>query len=99
MQFYVRNLFYNVPARRRFLEKSTASSKQIKAEFHHVDDPPGQRSRLQTVYGNIIVVQLERHGGIAQRHALEFGLDLFRRRGALLQKPPSRRYVVNRLRT
>jgi len=31
-QFYVRNLFYNVPARRRFLEKSTASSKQIKAE-------------------------------------------------------------------
>ena len=32
---------------------------------HHVDDPPGQRSRLQTVYGNIIVVQLERHGGIA----------------------------------
>jgi len=64
---------------------------------HHVDDPPGQRSRLQTVYGNIIVVQLERHGGIAQRHALEFGLDLFRRRGALLQKPPSRRYVVKQV--
>ena len=35
-QFYVRNLFYNVPARRRFLEKSTASSKQIKAEFQRV---------------------------------------------------------------
>ena len=35
-QFYVRNLFYNVPARRRFLEKSTASSKQIKAEFKRV---------------------------------------------------------------
>ena len=35
-QFYVRNLFYNVPARRRFLEKSTASSKQIKTEFQRV---------------------------------------------------------------
>jgi len=35
-QFYVRNLFYNVPARRRFLDKSTASSKQIKAEFQRV---------------------------------------------------------------
>ena len=35
-QFYVRNLFYNVPARRRFLEKSTASSKQIRAEFQRV---------------------------------------------------------------
>ncbi len=35
-QFYVRNLFYNVPARRRFLEKSTASAKQIKAEFQRV---------------------------------------------------------------
>ena len=35
-QFLVRNLFYNVPARRRFLDKSTASSKQIKAEFQRV---------------------------------------------------------------
>ncbi len=35
-QFHVRNLFYNVPARRRFLDKSTASSKQIKAEFQRV---------------------------------------------------------------
>ena len=35
-QFFVRNLFYNVPARRRFLDKSTASAAQIKAEFQRV---------------------------------------------------------------
>ena len=35
-QFFVRNLFYNVPARRRFLEKSTTSAKQIKSEFQRV---------------------------------------------------------------
>ena len=35
-QFMVRNLFYNVPARRRFLEKSNVSAGQIKAEFQRV---------------------------------------------------------------
>lgn len=35
-QFFVRNLFYNIPARRRFLDKSTASASQIKAEFQRV---------------------------------------------------------------
>lgn len=35
-QFYVRNLFYNVPARRRFLDKSTTSAAQIKTEFRRV---------------------------------------------------------------
>lgn len=35
-QFFVRNLFYNVPARRRFLDKSTASALQIKSEFQRV---------------------------------------------------------------
>jgi len=35
-QFYVRNLFYNVPARRKFLEKSTTSTGQIKSEFQRV---------------------------------------------------------------
>lgn len=35
-QFFVRNLFYNVPARRRFLDKSTVSSGQIKTEFQRV---------------------------------------------------------------
>ncbi len=35
-QFYVRNLFYNVPARRRFLDKSTTSAAQIRTEFQRV---------------------------------------------------------------
>ncbi len=35
-QFFVRNLFYNVPARRRFLDKSTTSATQIKNEFRRV---------------------------------------------------------------
>lgn len=35
-QFFVRNLFYNVPARRRFLDKSTVSASQIKSEFQRV---------------------------------------------------------------
>ena len=35
-QFFVRNLFYNVPARRRFLEKSTTSASQIRSEFQRV---------------------------------------------------------------
>lgn len=35
-QFFVRNLFYNVPARRRFLDKSTTSATQIKSEFRRV---------------------------------------------------------------
>lgn len=35
-QFFVRNLFYNVPARRRFLEKSTTSTRQIRDEFERV---------------------------------------------------------------
>lgn len=35
-QFCVRNLFYNVPARRRFLDKSTTSAGQIKSEFQRV---------------------------------------------------------------
>ncbi|MDE6374470.1 MAG: DNA mismatch repair endonuclease MutL, partial [Alistipes sp.] len=35
-QFFVRNLFYNVPARRRFLDKSTVSATQIRTEFQRV---------------------------------------------------------------
>lgn len=35
-QFFVRNLFYNVPARRRFLDKSTTSASQIRTEFQRV---------------------------------------------------------------
>ncbi len=35
-QFFVRNLFYNVPARRRFMDRVTTSTNQIKAEFRRV---------------------------------------------------------------
>ncbi len=35
-QFCVRNLYYNVPARRHFLEKSTTSAANIKTEFRRV---------------------------------------------------------------
>ncbi len=35
-QFFVRNLFYNVPARRRFLDKSTTSASHIKTEFQRI---------------------------------------------------------------
>lgn len=35
-QFMVRNLFYNVPARRRFMEKSNVSATHIKTEFQRV---------------------------------------------------------------
>ena len=35
-QFFVRSLFYNVPARRRFMEKSTTLARQIRDEFERV---------------------------------------------------------------
>ncbi len=35
-QFFVRNLFFNVPARRRFLDKTTTSASNIKSEFQRV---------------------------------------------------------------
>ncbi len=35
-QFMVRDLFYNIPVRRKFAEKSTTSANQIKAEFKRV---------------------------------------------------------------
>ena len=35
-QFMVKNLFYNVPARRRFLEKSSSESRHIVAEYQRV---------------------------------------------------------------
>ncbi|MFR9575689.1 MAG: DNA mismatch repair endonuclease MutL [Rikenellaceae bacterium] len=35
-QFFVRNLFYNVPARRRFMDRISTSTNQIKAEFRRI---------------------------------------------------------------
>ena len=40
-QFFVRNLFYNVPARRRFLDKSTTSASQIRSDSQR--SPPSNR--------------------------------------------------------
>ncbi len=35
-QFFVRNLFYNVPARRKFMERVTVAAKHIKADFQRI---------------------------------------------------------------
>ncbi len=35
-QFFVRNLFYNIPARRKFIEKDNRAASNIKAEFKRV---------------------------------------------------------------
>ncbi len=35
-QFFVRNLFFNVPARRRFMDRVTTSTNQIKADFKRI---------------------------------------------------------------
>ncbi len=35
-QFLVRNLFYNVPARRKFMDRVTTSTSQIKADFKRI---------------------------------------------------------------
>ncbi|MCD8071665.1 MAG: DNA mismatch repair endonuclease MutL, partial [Alistipes sp.] len=35
-QFFIRNLFYNIPARRRFLEKSSTEARHITAEYQRV---------------------------------------------------------------
>lgn len=66
-QFCVRNLFYNVPARRHFLEKSTTSTRQIKCEFQRValchpevgfelyaNDAPIYQLRAQGLAGRIV---------------------------------------------
>lgn len=64
-QFFVRNLFYNVPARRRFLDKSTTSASQIKAEFQRVAlCNPGVAFEL---YSNDAVLYTLRAGSLATR--------------------------------
>ena len=83
-QFFVRNLFYNVPARRRFLDKSTASASQIKAEFQRValcnprvafelyaNDAPLYRLEAASAAGRIVDV-VGRH---IKQNLLEVGAD------------------------
>ena len=66
-QFFVRNLFYNVPARRRFLDKSTTSAAQIRSEFQRValcnpqvafdaNDAPVSTLQPATLAGRIVDV-------------------------------------------
>ncbi|MFR9619741.1 MAG: DNA mismatch repair endonuclease MutL [Rikenellaceae bacterium] len=35
-QFFIRNLFFNIPARRKFVDKVAANTNQIKAEFRRI---------------------------------------------------------------
>ncbi len=83
-QFFVRNLFYNVPARRRFLDKSTASASQIRTEFQRValcnpqiafelyaDDAPVYTLAATSLAGRIVDV-VGRH---VKQNLLEVGAD------------------------
>lgn len=83
-QFFVRNLFYNVPARRRFLDKSSASASQIRAEFQRValcypqiafelyaDDASVYTLPATTLAGRIVDV-VGRH---VKQNLLEVGAD------------------------
>ncbi len=66
-QFLVRNLFYNVPARRRFMKKPSSSAAGIKSEFRRValcypevrfelyaNDAPVYRLPVNTLAGRIV---------------------------------------------
>ncbi len=68
-QFLVRNLFYNVPARRRFMKKPSTSAAGIKSEFRRValcypevrfelyaNDAPVYRLPVSTLAGRIVDV-------------------------------------------
>lgn len=83
-QFFVRNLFYNVPARRKFLEKSTTSASQIRTEFQRValcnpqiafelyaNDQPLHKLGATTLAGRIVDV-VGRH---AKQNLLEVEAD------------------------
>ncbi len=66
-QFFVRNLFYNIPARRKFIEKDSRSASNIKMEFKRValcnpqvgfelfaDDSPLYRLQPATLANRIV---------------------------------------------
>lgn len=68
-QFFVRNLFYNVPARRKFLEKPNVAAANIRAEFQRIalcnpqigfelyaNDAPVYRLGATTLAGRIVDV-------------------------------------------
>ncbi|UKI39369.1 MAG: DNA mismatch repair endonuclease MutL [Alistipes putredinis] len=76
-QFFVRNLFYNVPARRRFLDKSTTEAAHITAEFQRValchpevafQTLQQRRTRIRPARGT---AQTARHRHHRQKHRRE----------------------------
>ena len=79
-QFFVRNLFYNMPARRRSLKKSAVLAKHIRNEFRRValchpevafelyaDDAPVYRLEAGTMAGRIVDLV----GGSIKQNLLE----------------------------
>jgi len=64
---------------------------------HHIDDTSGERRRTQRIDRGVVGVKFEGDLRIAQRHALEFRLDLRRRRGALVQKTAAGRDIVEKV--
>lgn len=83
-QFMVRNLFYNVPARRRFLDKSSTESRHISGEYQRIAlCNPGVGFSLYD--GDTLVSRLEpgtlrqRIAGVTgknrSRHLLEISAD------------------------
>lgn len=83
-QFYVRNLFYNIPVRRNFQESVTTSSRRIREEFRHValcypqiafelytDDAPYYTLRTATLAERIVDVV----GRSVRKNLLEVGAD------------------------
>ena len=61
---------------------------------HHVHDTARQRRRLQRVDRSVVGVEFEGDLRVAERDALELGLDMRSRRGALVQETAARRDVV-----
>ncbi|MFI3318195.1 MAG: DNA mismatch repair endonuclease MutL [Rikenellaceae bacterium] len=68
-EFLVRNLFYNVPARRKFMSKASTSAREIKTEFQRIalcypdirlelysDDAPTYRLQPTSLIGRIVDV-------------------------------------------
>ena len=64
---------------------------------HHVDDASRQRPGLQRIDRSVVGVEFEGDLRVTERDALELGLDLRRRGGALVQKTAARRNVVEKV--
>lgn len=83
-QFFVRNLFYNIPARRKFIEKDTRAASSIKSEFKRValcnpqigfelyaDDAPIYKLQPTTLANRIVDII----GGSIKSNLLEVAVE------------------------